>query len=66
MPAPCVCFIAYALVQVYTLSKLHRLFRVINFMMEDSVRMVVSDCLASYCKYIEAACSQTYVTHDMN
>jgi hypothetical protein len=57
----CIC-----LGQVYTLSKLHRLFRVINFMMEDSVRMVVSDCLASYCKYIEAACSQTYVTHRMS
>ena len=47
--------------QVYTLSKLHRLFRMINYMMEDSVRLVVTDCLTSYCKYIELACSQQYV-----
>jgi hypothetical protein len=46
--------------QVYALSKLKRLFRMVTMMMEDTLRFVAIDCLSTYCKYIETACSQMY------
>lgn len=41
---------------VYEFSKLKRLMRTINFMMQDSLRFLTIDSLSEYTRFIERAC----------